>query len=112
MYKRFAAIAVFLLLGTAALCGKDTLLFNIANPKQVKVAPFDDGTTVIRRGGTLTMNCKKDGKGYQGVILTPVDKKYFDLSKGELVLSNYRLNPVTNNSFVTRPYEARVYYFK
>ncbi|MBR5245957.1 MAG: alpha-glucosidase C-terminal domain-containing protein, partial [Clostridia bacterium] len=36
----------------------------------------------------------------------------YDLSKGELVLSNYRLNPVTNNSFVTRPYEARVYYFK
>ena len=35
-----------------------------------------------------------------------------DLSKGELVLSNYRLNPVTDNSFVTRPYEARVYYFK
>ncbi len=35
-----------------------------------------------------------------------------DLSKGELVLSNYRLNPVTHNSFVTRPYEARVYYFK
>ncbi|MBO5333950.1 MAG: alpha-glucosidase [Clostridia bacterium] len=35
-----------------------------------------------------------------------------DLSKGELVLSNYRLNPLTHNSFVTRPYEARVYYFK
>ena len=95
MYKRFTAIAVFLLLGTAALCGKDTLLFNIANPKQVKVAPFDDGTTVIRRGGTLTMNCKKDGKGYQGVILTPVDKKYFDLSKGELFAFD-----VTNNSSI------------
>lgn len=36
----------------------------------------------------------------------------FDLSKGELVLSNYRLNLDTGNSFVTRPYEARVYYFK
>ena len=36
----------------------------------------------------------------------------YDLSKGELALSNYRLNPVTNNSFVTRPYECRVYYFK
>ncbi len=35
-----------------------------------------------------------------------------DLSKGELVLSNYRLNPVTNNSFITRPFETRVYYFK
>ncbi len=35
-----------------------------------------------------------------------------DLSKGELVLSNYKLNPVTHNSFVTRPYECRVYYFK
>ena len=35
-----------------------------------------------------------------------------DLSKGELVLSNYKLTPVTNNSFVTRPYECRVYYFK
>ena len=36
----------------------------------------------------------------------------YDLSKGELVLSNYRLNPVTHNSFVTRPYECRAYYFK
>lgn len=35
----------------------------------------------------------------------------FDLSKGELVLSNYRLCPVTKNSFVTRPYETRVYLF-
>ena len=35
-----------------------------------------------------------------------------DLSEGELVLSNYKLTPVTNNSFVTRPYECRVYYFK
>ena len=34
-----------------------------------------------------------------------------DLSKGELVLSNYKLSPLTNNSFVTRPYECRVYYF-
>lgn len=36
----------------------------------------------------------------------------FNLAGGELVLSNYRLNPVTDNSFVTRPYETRVYYFK
>lgn len=36
----------------------------------------------------------------------------FNLADGELVLNNYRLNPVTDNSFVTRPYEARVYYFK
>lgn len=35
-----------------------------------------------------------------------------DLEKGELVLSNYKLNPMSKNSFVTRPYEARVYYFK
>ncbi len=35
-----------------------------------------------------------------------------DLSKGELVLSNYKLAPLNNNTFVTRPYEARVYYFK
>ncbi len=36
----------------------------------------------------------------------------FNLADGELVLNNYRLNPVTDNSFVTRPYETRVYYFK
>ena len=41
------------------------------------------------------MNCKKNGKGYQGVILTPVDKKYFDLSKGELFAFD-----VTNNSSI------------
>lgn len=38
--------------------------------------------------------------------------KGFDLSKGELVLSNYKLCPVTSNSFVTRPFETRVYLFK
>lgn len=36
----------------------------------------------------------------------------FDLSKGELVLNNYKINPTKNNGFVTRPYETRVYYFK
>lgn len=36
----------------------------------------------------------------------------FDLSKGELVLSNYRICPLSDNSFVTRPYETRVYLFK
>ncbi len=36
----------------------------------------------------------------------------FNLDDGELVLSNYRLSPVTKNSFVTRPYETRVYLFK
>ena len=36
----------------------------------------------------------------------------FDLAKGELALSNYRKCPVTKNSFVTRPFETRVYYFK
>lgn len=36
----------------------------------------------------------------------------FDLSKGKLVLSNYRMCPVTGNSFVTRPYETRVYLFE
>ncbi len=35
-----------------------------------------------------------------------------DLKSGELVLSNYKLAPITHNSFVTRPYEVRVYYFK
>lgn len=35
----------------------------------------------------------------------------YDLSKGELVLSNYDLNPIFKNSFITRPYECRVYYF-
>ncbi len=35
----------------------------------------------------------------------------YDLSKGEVVLSNYELNPVFDNSFITRPYECRVYYF-
>ena len=35
----------------------------------------------------------------------------FDLSKGELVLNNYQINKITDNGFVTRPYEARVYLF-
>ena len=36
----------------------------------------------------------------------------FDLSKGELLLSNYDQNPVKDNAFVARPYETRVYLFK
>ena len=35
-----------------------------------------------------------------------------NLADGELVLNNYKINPVNRNSFVTRPYECRVYYFK
>ena len=37
--------------------------------------------------------------------------KGFDLDKGELVLSNYDDNPADNNSFISRPYETRVYLF-
>ena len=36
----------------------------------------------------------------------------FDLANAELVLNNYTINPVNRNSFVTRPYETRVYYLK
>ena len=35
----------------------------------------------------------------------------YDLTKGELVLSNYTDNKIVNNSFVTKPYEVRVYKF-
>jgi len=35
----------------------------------------------------------------------------FDLSKGELLLSNYDDNPIENNAFISRPYETRVYLF-
>ena len=35
-----------------------------------------------------------------------------NLADGELVLNNYKINPVNRNAFVTRPYECRVYYFK
>ncbi len=35
----------------------------------------------------------------------------YDLSKGELVLSNYSDNKIVNNGFVTKPYEVRVYKF-
>jgi len=35
----------------------------------------------------------------------------FDLGRGELLLSNYEQNPVAGNSFITRPYETRVYLF-
>ncbi len=35
--------------------------------------------------------------------------KDFDLEKAELILSNYKTNPVIHNGFMTRPYETRVY---
>ena len=35
----------------------------------------------------------------------------YDLSKGELVISNYDTTPIFDNSFITRPYEVRVYHF-
>ena len=37
--------------------------------------------------------------------------KGFDLSKGKCVLANYKDTPVSDNSFVTKPYETRVYLF-
>ena len=36
----------------------------------------------------------------------------FDISKAELVLSNYDFNQVVHNGFFTRPYETRVYLIK
>ncbi len=38
--------------------------------------------------------------------------KGFDLTKGELVLSNYNYPALTQNGFKTKPYETRVYLFK
>ena len=35
----------------------------------------------------------------------------YDLTKGELILSNYSDNKIVNNGFVTKPYEVRVYKF-
>lgn len=35
----------------------------------------------------------------------------YDLTKGELVLSNYGDNKIVNDGFVTKPYEVRVYKF-
>lgn len=35
----------------------------------------------------------------------------FDLSKGKLVLSNYSVEDTVSNSFLTKPYETRVYLF-
>ena len=35
----------------------------------------------------------------------------FDLEKGKLLIGNYADNPVNNNGFVTRPWEARTYLF-
>ena len=37
--------------------------------------------------------------------------KGYDLSKGELVASNYSDNKIVDNGFVTKPYEVRVYKF-
>ena len=36
----------------------------------------------------------------------------FDMSKAELVLSNYESNPVIHNGFMTKPYETRTYLLK
>ena len=35
----------------------------------------------------------------------------YDLSQGELVLQNYDVIDPGKNEFMTKPYEARVYYF-
>lgn len=52
------------------------------------------------------------------VVCSFVDKKVefrapegFDLSKGELKIANYEKNEVSDNGFVLRPYETRVYEF-
>ena len=37
--------------------------------------------------------------------------KGFDLAKGKCVLSNYKDTTVTDNTFITKPYETRVYLF-
>ena len=35
----------------------------------------------------------------------------YNLADGECVISNYDINPIFDNSFITRPYEVRVYHF-
>jgi hypothetical protein len=38
--------------------------------------------------------------------------KEFNLTKGKLVLSNYDVTDNTLNTFMTKPYETRVYLFE
>ena len=56
------------------------------------------------RGARLLVICSFCEKGRR--FRAP---RGFDLGAGELVLSNYDGNLVENNSFVSRPYETRVY---
>jgi oligo-1,6-glucosidase len=71
--------------------------------------PFDSVFYTYEReyqGSRLLVICSfsENGKRYRA-------PKGFDLNAGELVLSNYDKNIIENNSFVSRPFETRVYLF-
>ena len=86
--------------------------------KQHKVAIYGDYKEHYKNSKSLYVY-ERNLDGQRLLVVSSFTEKHvqfeapegFDLSKGELVLSNYRMCPVTKNSFVTRPYETRVYLF-
>ncbi len=81
MFKK-SLIFTVALIGAFSLSGK--ALFNVGNPQEVKVAPFDKTTIVRQESRALKLGLKKNGSKYQGVILTPAKGKYFDFIKGSV----------------------------
>ena len=70
---------------------------NLLNFKKILIYPL---TKVI-------MVCSFDEKAIEFKV-----PDNFDMSKAELVLFNYNDNTLKGNSFITRPYETRVYLIK
>ena len=77
MHKKFTALLAVGLLPLLTFAAKP--LFNVGSADEVKAGPYDNTTIISRYGKKMQLELKKGGTRYQGVILTPVKEKFFDL---------------------------------
>ena len=86
--------------------------------KENDIVKYGDYDTVKTKGKIFAYTRKLEGEKMLVVCSfseKPIEFKApdnFDLSKAELVLSNYTDNKISGNSFTTKPYETRVYIIK
>jgi glycosidase len=104
----------------------------INNPDSIlnyykKLLKFRKDNDIVKYGGYETVKTptklfayKREYMGQKMLVICSFSEKEivfkapddFDISKAELMLSNYSDNKIIRNGFITRPYETRVYLIK
>lgn len=87
MRKPFLLFSAMLLAAAGAAAAP---LFDVSRPGDVKISPFCPSSEFKVRGDRIDVTLKAGKDRWQGVVITPLKEKYFDLSAGSVVAVDVR----------------------